>query len=107
MGVLRDVSTDRVRATKLAGEPIETVLTAAPGGGASFGGIKVSTASGWFAARPSGTEAMYKIYAESFRGRDDLREIQQDAQGIVESLFGGEIAGTADSSVAAELNPQE
>jgi phosphoglucomutase len=107
MGVLRDVSSDRVRATKLAGEPIETTLTAAPGGGASFGGIKVSTASGWFAARPSGTEAMYKIYAESFRGAEHLREIQREAQAIVESLFGGEKAGTADSSAAAEFTPQK
>ena len=70
-------------------------MTAAPGGGAPLGGIKVSAASGWFAARPSGTEAMYKIYAESFRGADHLREIQQDAQAIVGSLFDDGKAATA------------
>ena len=86
--VLRNVSTDRIRATELAGEPIESKLTVAPGDGASFGGIKVSAANGWFAARPSGTEAIYKIYAESFRGVEHLRDIQQDAQTIVDSLFG-------------------
>ena len=85
--VLREVSADRIRATQLAGEPIETKLTAAPGGGAPLGGIKVSAASGWFAARPSGTEAIYKVYAESFRGADHLRQIQQEAQAIVSSLF--------------------
>ena len=88
--MLRKVSADRIHATELAGEPIETRLTAAPGGGASFGGIKVSAASGWFAARPSGTEAIYKIYAESFRSADHLSEIQEDAQAIVGSLFGDE-----------------
>ena len=88
MDVLRQVSADRIRATELAGEPIQSRLTAAPGDGASFGEIKVSAASGWFAARPSGTEALYKIYAESFRGADHLRQIQQDAETIVGSLFG-------------------
>ncbi len=87
MAVLRDVSADQIRVKELAGEPIETRLTAAPGG-ASFGGIKVSAASGWFAARPSGTEAMYKIYAESFRGADHLREIQRNAKAMVGSLLG-------------------
>jgi phosphoglucomutase len=87
MDLLRAVSTDRIRAIELAGEPIETKLTAAPGDGAPFGGIKISAASGWFAARPSGTEAMYKIYAESFRSAEHLREIQRDAQAIVESIF--------------------
>ena len=101
------VSTDRIRATELAGEPIESKLTAAPGDGASFGGIKVSAASGWFAARPSGTEAMYKIYAESFRGADHLRQIQQEAQAIVGSLFGEEQAAAADEKAAAELTPHE
>jgi phosphoglucomutase len=87
MDALRTVSTDRIRATELAGEPIRSKLTAAPGGGALLGGIKVSAASGWFAARPSGTEALYKIYAESFRSADHLREIQADANAIVESLL--------------------
>ena len=67
----------------LAGEPIRQVLMKAPGDGQSIGGIKVVTASGWFAARPSGTEEIYKIYAESFRGPDHLRQIQNDAQRIV------------------------
>ncbi len=102
--VLREVSTDQIHATELAGEPIETRLTAAPGGGAPLGGIKISAASGWFAARPSGTEAIYKIYAESFRGADHLREIQRDAQAIVGSLF-GETAATADGKATAELTP--
>ena len=79
--MLRNVSADRIHATELAGEPIQTRLTAAPGGGASFGGIKIAAASGWFAARPSGTEAIYKIYAESFRSAGHLSEIQEDAQG--------------------------
>ena len=105
MDVLRDVSTDRIRATELAGEPIETKLTAAPGGGAPLGGIRISAESGWFAARPSGTEAIYKIYAESFRGPDHLRRIQQEAQAIVGSLFGETAAGS--ESKAAELAPHE
>jgi len=88
MDALRAVSTDRVRATQLAGEPIQAKLTNAPEGGAAFGGIKVSAPSGWFAARPSGTEALYKIYAESFRSAGHLREIQEDAKAIVGSLLG-------------------
>jgi phosphoglucomutase len=67
----------------IAGEPITAVLTTAPAGG-SIGGVKVMTENGWFAARPSGTEAVYKLYAESFRGRDHLRQIQADAQAIIE-----------------------
>ena len=86
--VLRKISADRVHATQLAGEPIETRLTAAPEGGAPFGGIKISAANGWFAARPSGTEAIYKIYAESFRSADHLSEIQEDAKAIIGSVFG-------------------
>ena len=104
--VLREVSTDQIRATQLAGEPIEAKLIAAPGGGAPFGGIKVSAESGWFAARPSGTEAIYKIYAESFRGADHLRDIQRDAQAIVGSLF-GEATAAADDKAPAELTPHE
>ena len=67
----------------LGGEPIRQVLTAAPGDGQPIGGIKVVADSGWFAARPSGTEDVYKIYAESFRGRPHLRQIQEDAQRLV------------------------
>lgn len=92
--MLRSVTADRISATVLAGEPIATKLTTAPAGGASLGGIKITTAGGWFAARPSGTEPIYKLYAESFRSADHLRAIQHDAQTIVEGLFGrGQAAG--------------
>jgi phosphoglucomutase len=104
--MLREVCPDRIHATELAGEPIKAKLTAAPGGGAPLGGIKVSAESGWFAARPSGTEAIYKIYAESFRGADHLREIQRNAQGIVGSLF-GEAAAAVGDGAAAELTPHD
>jgi hypothetical protein len=67
----------------LAGEKIQSVLTQAPGNGAPIGGLKVSAQSGWFAARPSGTEDIYKIYAESFQGADHLRRILEEAQTIV------------------------
>jgi phosphoglucomutase len=73
--------------TELAGEPVRQVLTAAPGDGQPIGGIKVVAESGWFAARPSGTEEIYKIYAESFRGEEHLRRIEEEAQGIVARLF--------------------
>jgi phosphoglucomutase len=88
MEALRDVSPDGVCASELAGEPIERKLTAAPDNRAPFGGIKVTAASGWFAARPSGTEAMYKIYAESFRSTEHLGEIQRDATAMIGSLLG-------------------
>jgi phosphoglucomutase len=71
----------------LGGEPVRATLTVAPGNGASFGGIKVIADNGWFAARPSGTEDVYKIYAESFRGEDHLRTIQQEAQDAIAELF--------------------
>lgn len=94
MDLLRGVSAAQIRATELAGDRIATKLTAARDGGAPFGGIKVSTAGGWFAARPSGTEAIYKLYAESFRSAEHLVAIQRDAAVIVEELFGeGEVAG--------------
>lgn len=80
--VLKALSPGALGATELAGEKIECTLSHAPAGG-SIGGIKVIAASGWFAARPSGTEEVYKIYAESFRGEDHLRRIQEDAQAIV------------------------
>ena len=70
--------------TQLAGERIESVIDCAPGNGARIGGIKVSAASGWFAARPSGTEDIYKIYAESFKGETHLRSILREAQDIVD-----------------------
>jgi phosphoglucomutase len=85
--ILLQVSSAALDATDLAGEPIEATVTTAPGDGAAFGGIKVVAASGWFAARPSGTEEVYKIYAESFRSLEHLRSIQQDAQGMIGRLF--------------------
>jgi phosphoglucomutase len=75
-------------AKQLAGEPIERKLVNAPGNNAPIGGIKVVAKSGWFAARPSGTEDVYKIYAESFRSEDHLHEIQKDAQAGVDRVFG-------------------
>jgi phosphoglucomutase len=80
---LGKLSEQQVRSTDLAGEKIRTLLTHAPGNGASIGGLKVIAESGWFAARPSGTEDIYKIYAESFRGADHLRRILEEAQTIV------------------------
>jgi phosphoglucomutase len=80
---LAGLSPEHVRITDLAGERIEAVLTRAPGNGAPIGGIKVTARSGWFAARPSGTENIYKIYAESFRGQDHLRLILSEAETIV------------------------
>jgi phosphoglucomutase len=77
------LSAEAVGATELAGDPIEALLTTAPGNGASIGGLKVITQSGWFAARPSGTEAVYKLYAESFRGSEHLGQILQEARAIV------------------------
>jgi phosphoglucomutase len=85
---LAALSADDVTATELAGEPIETVLTEAPGNGAAIGGVKVITESAWFAARPSGTEDVYKIYAESFRGPEHLAEVQQAARDVVSAALG-------------------
>jgi phosphoglucomutase len=81
--ILSDLSPDQVTASELAGDPIAARLTRAPGNGAAIGGLKVVTANGWFAARPSGTEDIYKIYAESFKGFEHLRRIQQEAREIV------------------------
>ncbi len=81
--VLARLSPEQVTVTTLAGEPIEAKLTAAPGNGAALGGLKVTTASGWFAARPSGTEDVYKIYAESFAGPEHLARIQAEARDVV------------------------
>jgi len=80
---LARLSPDQVTAGELAGEPITAKLTTAPGNGAAIGGLKVITASGWFAARPSGTEDVYKLYAESFQGPDHLAKIQEEARAIV------------------------
>ncbi len=84
---LSKLSPDAITSDSLAGERIESVLSHAPGNGAAIGGIKVSTASGWFAARPSGTEDIYKIYSESFRGRDHLDVIITEAQAIVDTAL--------------------
>ncbi len=84
---LKKLSPEHVRAESLAGEPIVSKLTRAPGNDAPIGGLKVVTRNGWFAARPSGTEDIYKIYAESFLGSDHLREVQREAKQIVQSAF--------------------
>src|SRR5262249_31929439 len=80
---LAKLSPEVVITTKLAGEPIKAKLTAAPGDGAPIGGLKVVTANGWFAARPSGHENIYKIYAESFKDQGHLEAIVSEAQEIV------------------------
>ena len=81
--VLEKLSPEQVKIKDLAGEKIQAILTNAPGNGAPIGGLKVVAESGWFAARPSGTENIYKIYAESFRGADHLRQLLEEAQMIV------------------------
>ncbi|MER7134048.1 phosphoglucomutase (alpha-D-glucose-1,6-bisphosphate-dependent) [Streptosporangium saharense] len=86
--VLARLSADQVTATTLAGEPITGVLTSAPGNGAALGGVKVSTESAWFAARPSGTEDVYKIYAESFTGPEHLALVQDAARNLVSETLG-------------------
>ena len=86
---LAALSSDDVTATELAGEPITAVLTHAPSNGAAIGGLKVVTASGWFAARPSGTEDVYKIYAESFVSPEHLAQIQEEARDVVSSALAG------------------
>jgi phosphoglucomutase len=87
--LLEHLSPADVTASTLAGDLITTLTTTAPSNGASFGGLKVATAHGWFAARPSGTEDVYKLYAESFRGREHLRRIQDEAQAIVRKALAG------------------
>ncbi|HSX66323.1 phosphoglucomutase (alpha-D-glucose-1,6-bisphosphate-dependent) [Nocardioides sp.] len=85
---LARLASEDVTAVELAGEPITARLTAAPGNGAAIGGLKVTTGSAWFAARPSGTEDVYKIYAESFRGADHLAQVQAEAKEIVSAALG-------------------
>ncbi|MFI1002931.1 phosphoglucomutase (alpha-D-glucose-1,6-bisphosphate-dependent) [Streptomyces galbus] len=87
--LLAKLSPAQVTATSLAGDEVTSVLTEAPGNGASIGGIKVSTANAWFAARPSGTEDVYKIYAESFLGPDHLSRVQEEAKGVVLAALNG------------------
>jgi phosphoglucomutase len=97
--LLAKLSPQQVKLTELAGEKIQTILTRAPGNSAPIGGLKVAAESGWFAARPSGTENIYKIYAESFRGTDHLRRILEEAQTIVSDTLR---MGAAAPTVAAD-----
>ncbi|MCP2313833.1 phosphoglucomutase (alpha-D-glucose-1,6-bisphosphate-dependent) [Kitasatospora paracochleata] len=85
--LLAKLSADRVRADRLAGEPITAILTEAPGNGAAIGGLKVCTENAWFAARPSGTEDVYKIYAESFQGAEHLAQVQDEARELVAGVL--------------------
>ncbi|MFM7014266.1 MAG: phosphoglucomutase, alpha-D-glucose phosphate-specific, partial [Actinomycetota bacterium] len=84
---LGKLSVDAVSASQLAGEPIKSILTHAPGNSATLGGLKVETENAWFAARPSGTEDVYKIYAESFRGEEHLRQVQAEAKALVDGVL--------------------
>ncbi len=86
--ILSNLSPDQVKADQLAGEPILKKLTRAPGNDAEIGGLKVETENGWFAARPSGTEDIYKIYTESFKGTGHLKQIQEEAIAIVDAVLG-------------------
>jgi phosphoglucomutase len=85
--VLSALTADQIKATSLAGDPVTTIMTHAPANGEPIGGVKVQTENGWFAARPSGTEDVYKIYAESFQGDAHLANIQEEAQQIVSDAF--------------------
>ena len=85
---LKKLSPEQVTATTLAGDPITAKLTEAPGNGAAIGGLKVTTERAWFAARPSGTEDKYKIYAESFKGQEHLEKVQKEAQDVVSAVLG-------------------
>jgi phosphoglucomutase len=89
--ILAKLSPEQVEARDLAGDPIEQMLTKAPGNGAPIGGLKVVTARGWFAARPSGTENVYKMYAESFAGEKHLRQIQEEARELVSRALAGAV----------------
>jgi phosphoglucomutase len=103
--LLAKLSPRQVKFTELAGEKIQTVLTHAPGNGAPIGGLKVVAESGWFAVRPSGTEDIYKIYAESFRGDSHLRRILEEAQAIVSATL--EAAGAPEAGpVSSAPHPQ-
>ena len=84
---LKALTADQVSASEVAGEPITAILTNAPGNDAAIGGLKVETENAWFAARPSGTEDVYKIYAESFRGADHLATVQAEAKQLVDDVL--------------------
>lgn len=102
--MLAQLSPQQVKLTELAGEKIQSILTHAPGNDASIGGLKVIAENGWFAARPSGTEDIYKIYAESFRGADHLRRIQAEAQTIVSDTLA---ASPQQSGISSEPKLKE
>lgn len=85
---LKKLSPDQITSSHLAGDEIQAILTKAPGNGAAIGGLKVVTANGWFAARPSGTENIYKIYAESFKDEKHLKQLQEEAQAVVDGMIG-------------------
>ena len=101
---LAQLSPHEIVSAELAGEKIQSILTKAPGNGSSIGGLKVIAASGWFAARPSGTEEIYKIYAESFRGPDHLRSILAEAQVIVDTALA---TSTDQPAIVSGRNAQE
>ncbi|MBK5282309.1 MAG: alpha-D-glucose phosphate-specific phosphoglucomutase [Nitrospiraceae bacterium] len=103
--LLTKLSSQQVTLTELAGETIQAILTHAPGNGAPIGGVKVMTKSGWFAARPSGTEDIYKIYAESFRGTDHLRRILEEGQTIVSDALAA--MQERDQGRAPSVRPRE
>ena len=102
---LENLSAQQVRRTDLAGEKIQAVLTNAPGNGAPIGGLKVVAQSGWFAARPSGTEEIYKIYGESFKGADHLRLILKEAQSLVSEVLAGAAPRESGKGRYAAANP--
>jgi phosphoglucomutase len=85
--LMAQLSPQQITATELAGETITDMFTTAPGDGAAIGGLKVMTANGWFAARPSGTEDVYKIYAESFEGETHLHRLIDDAQALIDKAL--------------------
>jgi len=97
-GALVKLSPQDITATELAGEKIQKILTTAPGDGSPIGGIKVIAENGWFAARPSGTEDVYKIYAETFQGQDHLKKIQEEAQAMVSAVLGAISTGPSPGS---------
>ena len=95
--ILEKLSRDDIDVAELAGEKIQQILTTAPGGGDSIEGVKVIAQDGWFAARPSGTEEIYKLYAESFRGKVHLRQIQEEAQALIAATLARHGAAPADA----------
>ena len=103
--LLLGLSAEDISASELAGDPIQALLTTAPGNGAAIGGLKVITAHGWFAARPSGTEDVYKLYAESFRGSAHLRRIQEEAQAMIAKTLAGVTMMKEPDAITADETP--